>query len=88
MNVKLTNEKQVVEIAARALFLLSNLRFYEKEHESTLAIAVLCKDETVEQWEKRIDEWLQVLGMEGFKTLKELIEELTPKKEVNENKLD
>lgn len=73
-----TNE-QVTELAARALFLLSNLRSYEKDFETTRAIATLCKDKEVLRWESRIDEWLESIGADGYISLKELIKQLSIK---------
>lgn len=77
--IKITTNEQLIELAARSTWLLSMLRAYQKDHEDSLAIATLCKNEEVIRWEKRIDEYLEGLDATKFESLKNLIEQLTIK---------
>lgn len=69
-----TNE-QLIELAARSLYLLSMLRAYQKYYEETRCI--YDKDWSVKKWELRIDEFLEGLGATEFESLKILIEQLS-----------
>lgn len=70
---------QLIEVAARSTYLLSNLRAYQKDFEASRAVAVLCKDEEVEKWNNRIDEYLTKIDAIDFQPLKEIISELSKK---------
>lgn len=69
-----TNE-QLVELAARSLYLLSMLRAYTKYYEETRCN--YDKDWSVKKWELRIDEFLEGLGATEFESLKSIIKQLT-----------
>lgn len=71
-----TNE-QLVELAARSTWLLSLLRAMTKDHENSLAIATLCKNEEIKMIEDRIDGYLEGLDATKFENLKSLIKQLS-----------
>lgn len=74
--IKIKNDEQLRELAARCVYLLSNLRAFQRERDEARAIAPLHKDRDTELWEIRTDEFLKNIECVEFKSLKELIEEL------------
>lgn len=81
--IKIKTQEQLIELAARSLWLLSMLRAYQKDHEDSLAIATLCKNEEIKRIENRIDEYLEGLDATKFESLKSLINQLTIKENAN-----
>lgn len=79
MNVKIKEEEQLVELAARAIYLLSNSRAFTKDMEYGRSIQMLYKDISVEMWELRIDQFLHQIGATEYHSLQELIDGLKSK---------
>lgn len=84
--IPITTLEQLTELAARSTWLLATLRAFTKDHEDSLAIATLCKNEEIKMIEKRIDGYLEGLGATKFESLKSLIEQLTINKTQHEIK--
>lgn len=74
--IQIKSEEQLVELAARSIWLLSNLRAFTKDMEYNRSIKMLYKDLDVETFELRIDQFLYQIGAVDFKSLKELIRAL------------
>ncbi len=81
--IPLKTNDQLVELAARAVYLISNLRNWQRDTESKIPLATLYRDKDTEKWEVRCDEFLKDIEATEFNSLKQLISELTitPKKE-------
>jgi hypothetical protein len=74
MNLKIKNNDQLVELAARSIYLLSNLRAWQREEDEKNIFSK--KDQDVKKWEIRTDEFLKDIGATEFESLKELMGQL------------
>ena len=74
--IEIKTQEQLVELAARTIYLLSGLRAFQREYEETRAIAPLHKDRDTELWEIRTDEFLKNIDCLEFESLKEIIAKL------------
>lgn len=77
--IEIKTQEQLIELAARSIYLLSNLRSWEREADETRALATLHKDEDVEKWQVRSDEFLKNIDAVEFSSLKDLITQLSNK---------
>lgn len=74
--IPITTQEQLIELAARSVYLLSGLRSLQRDFEERRAILTLHKDENTALWEIRCDEFLKNIDAVDFTTLKELLEQL------------
>ena len=74
--IAIKNHKQLSELAARCVYLLTNLRAFQRDFEEDRAVMTLHKDEEVQKWEIRCDEFLKDIDAAEFSPLKELITQL------------
>lgn len=70
MNVTLTTDEQRIEFIARLLFLLSNYRYFERMYDEEPGREL---KEVLQEWRKRIDDYLQLLGVLEYVSLQDLI---------------
>lgn len=75
MNITPTPEV-VTELAARCIYLLSNLRSWQREYDERRTND---KEADVLKWETRTDEFLKDIGATDFESLSSLITQLTIK---------
>lgn len=68
--------EQLTELAARSVYLLSNMRSFQRDSEENKSIISLQKDPDCEKWEIRADEFLKDIQAVDFSPLKQLIEQL------------
>ncbi len=74
--IVIKTQEQLIELAARGIYLLSGLRSLQRDFEERRAILTLHKDEQTASWEIRCDEFLKNIDAVEFTTLKELIDQL------------
>lgn len=73
MNILITTKEQLIELAARGIYLLSSLRYWEKCFDEEPSVEV---KKIVQRDKHRIDEWLDLVGAVEYQPLKEIIEQL------------
>lgn len=73
MNVTATPEL-VTELAARTIYLLSNLRWLQRDYDERRTHD---KEQDLIKWEIRADEFLKGIGATEYESLKDLIRQLT-----------
>jgi hypothetical protein len=74
--IEIKTQEQLIELAARSVYLLSALRGLQRDFEERRAILTLHKDQDIIPWEIRADEFLKNIEAVEFVSLKELIEQL------------
>lgn len=74
--IVIATQEQLVELAARCVYLLSNMRSFQRDSEENKSIITLQKDPDCEKWEIRSDEFLKDIGATDFISLKQIIEQL------------
>lgn len=74
--IEIKTQEQLVELAARCVYLLTNLRAFQRDFEADRAKINLHKDADVVGWEIRCDEFLKNIEAVDFIPLKQLIEQL------------
>lgn len=74
--IEIKTQEQLIELAARSVYLLSGLRAMQRDVEESRAIAMLHKDPDVTAWQNRTDEFLKNIDAVDFTPLKELIDQL------------
>lgn len=81
--IPINTQKQLTELAARSVYLLSGLRAWQREFQESRAVVSPHKDADVEKWETRVDEFLKNIDAVEFVPLKQLIEQLQIKQTEN-----
>lgn len=84
MNLKIKHKQQLTELAARCVYLLSNMRAFQRFHDEKMTLLNRKKEIDVEMWEIRADEFLKDIGATEFESLKEIINQLNS----NDNRAD
>lgn len=74
--IKIKSQEQLIELAARSIWLISNLRALTKDMEYNRSIKMLYKDLDITTFETRIDQFLYQIGATEFESLKEIINQL------------
>lgn len=76
MKIDNPTQEQVAELAARCVYLLRELRSWQRTHEETIPAIYMNKGEEVVQWENRADEFLKNIGAVEWESLKDLLGQL------------
>lgn len=75
--IQIKTQEQLIELAARGVYVLSGLRAFQRDSEEGKSVGYLNKDPDVVAWENRADEFLKNIDAIEFAPLKQLITELS-----------